>query len=167
MKLRERICAGLFELSKKPYAFIFKRKVKAWGLKSTDLQQFDDNTLGYAVSQFLITNKIELIDKLESHDVYHVITGTGTTVKEEVGMQFLLMGNGKRSVYLYSTVVICSLLLPEYLKYFNSRFQFGKKLHPIHKLNLLQELQNPLEEIQKRIKRHKIEKLELWASHIL
>ncbi|MBD3638811.1 MAG: hypothetical protein HUJ25_15770 [Crocinitomicaceae bacterium] len=151
MKIREKICAWLFEASKKPYAFIFKRNKKAWSQTSSQLLQFPEGTLGKKVGEFLRKNQFELLDKLESHDVYHVITGMSTSVKDEVGMQFLLLGNGKRSLYLFSTVSICILLLPEYLKYFMKCYKKGKLYHPIHKLNLKLELNNSLNEIRWRL----------------
>lgn len=144
MNNREKLCAWLFEVTQKPYAKLFKRKKDAWELRSNDLLQFPEGSLGNEVGLFLRSNKIELIDKLESHDVYHVITGTGTTVKEEVGMQFLLLGNGKRSVYLFSTIGICLFLLPEHFSYFMHCIRKGRKYHPIHKLDLRSELFNQL-----------------------
>lgn len=148
MKLREKLCAFLFEASKRPYRFLFKQKKEAWNLHSDDLINYPEGSLGKALGKFLKSNEFELIDKLESHDVYHVVCGMNTTVRDEVGMQFLLMGNGKRSLYLYATVGICFVLLPEYLSYFRSCYRKGKHLHPIHKLNLRKILNQPLEQIQ-------------------
>lgn len=148
MKTREKICEQLFELSKKPYRFLFKQKKNSWKLSSTDLIQCPPKSLGHELGLFLKKNDFELIDKLESHDAYHVICKMNTTVRDEVGMQFLLLGNGKRSLYLYSTIAICFLLLPEYFSYFRSCYRKGKQLYPIHELKLLNILHKPLKNIQ-------------------
>lgn len=151
MKLREKLCAWLFEVTKKPYAMLFKKNKAAWGLNSTTLLTYPAGSLGHETGQFLQLNGFELISKLETHDVYHVITGMTTSVKDEVGMQFLLLGNGKKSLYLFSTIGICIFLLPEYLKYFHQCYKRGKRYHAIYKLDLHQELNTQLAHLRWRI----------------
>lgn len=152
MNKREKLCAWLFEVTKKPYALLFKRRKDAWSLCSQDLLTFNEGSLGHEVGRFLRFNKIELIDKLESHDVCHVITGMGITVKNEVGMQFFLLGNGKRSFYLFSTIAICLFLLPEYFRYFMQCIKRGNKWSPLHNLDLQSELFNQVTLIRWRLK---------------
>lgn len=164
MNNREKLCAWMFEVTKKPYSALFKRKKEAWNLTSKDLLTFNEGSLGHEVGLFLKTNKIELIDKLESHDVYHVITGMETTVKDEVGMQFLLLGNGKRSVYLFSTIGICLFLLPEHFSYFRSCIKKGKGYAPIHDLDLRSELFNQLSLIRWKLRKdHKPKQIKLFG----
>jgi ubiquinone biosynthesis protein Coq4 len=153
MKQREKLCAWMFEVTKKPYAKFFKRNKKAWGLNSTMLLTYPAGTLGNEVGNFLRTNKFELLPKLESHDVYHVITGMSTQVKDEVGMQFLLLGNGKKSLYLFSTIGICIFLLPEYFNYFRQCYKKGKTYHPIFQLDLKEELNNQLTHLRWRLRK--------------
>ena len=153
MNRREKLCAWMFEVSKTPYAFLFKRNKKAWGLNSDALLKYPDGSLGKGVGEFLKTNGFELIDKLESHDVYHVITDTDTDVKSELGMQFLLLGNWKRSFYQFTTVTISHFLLPEHLKYFRAKYIKGKTFKGIHKLNLYEELNNQLDHIRWRLQK--------------
>lgn len=160
--LREKLCAWMFEVTKMPYAFLFKRKKEPWNLSSSDLLTYPPQSLGYKVGEFLQTNRFELMDKLESHDVYHVITGMSTSVKDEVGMQFLLLGNGKRSIYLFSTISICLFLLPEYFQYFRSCYKKGRQYGPIFKLELLDELDNNLTHIRWRLKKQKANHIKLY-----
>ncbi|MCB9224804.1 MAG: hypothetical protein H6582_11540 [Crocinitomicaceae bacterium] len=148
MNNREKLCAWMFEVTKAPYAALFKRKKTAWGLNSSTLLTYPAGTLGNEVGQFLSTNGFELIPKLESHDVYHVITGMSTTVQDEVGMQFLLLGNGKKSLYLFSTIGICIFLLPEHFKYFIRCYKKGKLYKPIYKLDLYASLNDQLNHIR-------------------
>lgn len=153
MKLREKICAWLFEVTKKPYAVLFKSKREGWGISSSSLLRLPQNTLGYRVGLFLTKNQIDLIPKLEAHDFYHVITGMTTSVKDEIGMQYLLLGNGKRGPYLFSTVGIGTMLLPEYTKYFIQCYRRGKCFEPIYQLNLKKELTTPLSLIRSRVRK--------------
>lgn len=151
MKYREKLCAWMFEVTKGPYAKFFKKKKEGWGLNSMALLTYPAGTLGNEVGHFLRSNQFELIPKLESHDVYHVITGMTTSVKDEVGMQFLLLGNGKRSLYLFSTIGICIFLLPEYFKYFIKCYKKGKQYLPIFNLDLKNELNSQLAHLRWRL----------------
>ena len=152
MNGREKFCAWLFAMSEKPYRFFFKRKMKAWGLNSDDLLKFPPKSLGHATGQFLKRNQFELLDKLESHDVHHVLLGMKTSVKEEIGMQFILFGNGKRSFYLYATMTLGFILQAEHYKYFKFCYQKGKKLKSFTVLKLRELLSEPLEEIREGLK---------------
>ena len=152
MTIREKICACLFAISEKPYRFFFKRKVKAWNLSSNVLLSYPKQSLGYATGLFLKKNDFELLDKLESHDVYHVLLGMKTTVKEEIGMQFILFGNGKKSLYLYATMILGYLLQIEHYKYFKYCYRRGKKLKSISALKVRELLIEPIDEIRKGLK---------------
>jgi ubiquinone biosynthesis protein Coq4 len=148
MKFREKFCAWLFEISKAPYRAIFKRSKQAWNLESVDLLAYEPNTLGYAVGQFLQNNQFELIDKLESHDVYHVICEMNTSVRDEIGMQYLLMGNGKKSVYQKLTVLLGICLLPEYRNYYRYCYKRGQKMNPVYLFDLKKELNSDLHQLR-------------------
>lgn len=152
MNNREKFCAWLFEISKAPYRYIFKQKNEAWNLSSSDLCEFPKNSLGYALGQFLKSNEFELIDKLESHDVYHVICQMETSVRDEIGMQYLLMGNGKKSTYQKITVLLGICLLPEYLGYFKFCYQRGKRMLPVYELDLRQALNGNLDQLRTELK---------------
>lgn len=148
MKIREKLCAWLFEISKAPYRTIFKRDKQAWNLESIDLLEYNPNSLGYAVGQFLEANRFELIDKLESHDVYHVLCEMNTSVRDEIGMQFLLMGNGKKSIYQKITVLLGLCLLPEYRSYFKFCYKRGQKMNPVYLFDLKKELNSDLKQLR-------------------
>lgn len=154
MKARERLCGWMFEKSKTPYAAIFKRKKVAWPFTSSELIHFPEGTLGKVLGIFLRKNKFELIPKLESHDVYHVLTDMDTTVKDEIGMQFLMIGNGKRSVYMYITIMLGLFLLPEYLSHYKASYKRGKSFHPIYNLNLPADLKESLHFLKIRIEKN-------------
>jgi hypothetical protein len=162
MKMRERLCAWMFEITKKPYAKLFKKNKKAWNLSSRKLLTFPEGSLGKKVGEFLTKNKFELIDKLESHDVYHVITGMSTSVKDEVGMQFLLLGNGKKSLYMFTTIGICIFLLPEYFQHFIRCYKKGKRYSGIHKIDLHPALVEPLSLVRWRLSNDRTSKLKIF-----
>ena len=150
MKIREKICVWVFEKTKIPYANHFKTNI-AWNLNRTDLLKFPIQTLGYELGLFLTTNDYHLIPKLEKHDAYHVITGYGTSVKEEIALQYFFLGNKKKSPYLYAVIIIGGGLLPEYGRYYYQSYQHGKKSVQFYKWNIKSLLKANLNEIKNSI----------------
>jgi len=81
---------------------------------------------------FLDRNNFELIAKVERHDAYHVLTGYGTKVEDEIALQCLCFGNGKRSLYLYGAMLLGIIILPEYYKYYYKSYCIGKRANTFH-----------------------------------
>ena len=98
---------------------------------------------------FLLRNNFDLQEKLESHDVFHVLTRNRVLpVPEEISMQFYLWGNGKRSIYLYSVIFLGTLFFPDYLKLFQARYRRGKASLPFHQLDFQKLLSQPIDRIK-------------------
>ncbi|MCH2232982.1 MAG: hypothetical protein MK078_01930 [Crocinitomicaceae bacterium] len=152
MKIREKICLWLFTVTDKPYAKYFKKKRKPWSLGIKELMALPKGTWGNELSKFLNNNGFEILPKLERHDAYHVFLKIGIEVKDEIGMQYLLFGNGKRTPYLFSTMIVGTVLVPDYFKYYKSLYKRGKELPKLYDLKVENMLHLLLEEIQKNYK---------------
>lgn len=141
--MKDLLIEKIYELSKKPYQKFFKKN-KAWDVSIPELIQHSQESLGFHLGCFLVKYNFEIQPKLEDHDVFHVLTNTGISVQEEIGMQYYLLGNGKRSLYLI--LVICSgtFFYPKCLKQFISEYQRGKSAHSFYHLNYLKLLKIPL-----------------------
>lgn len=85
---------------------------------------------------------------LEEHDAYHVLINTGITVKDEVDMQFYLLGNGKRSPFVFIVIATGLLFYPFELKNFLKSFQKGKNANAFYYLDFYKMLPIPLKTIQ-------------------
>lgn len=144
--MRAIILEKLYEWSVIPYQSL--KKNNAWDLGIKDLQRFPKGTLGKSMGDFLVLNNFDLQEKLESHDVFHVLTGTGVTVPEEISMQFYLLGNGKRSAYLFTVIFLGGLLYPDYLQFFYRKYKKGKSAFSFHQLDFYKLLHQPLEKIK-------------------
>ena len=144
--MRAIILEKLYEWSLIPYQSF--KKNEAWVLGIEDLLQYSKESLGYQMGYFLLSNNFDLQEKLESHDVFHVLTGTGITVPEEISMQFYLLGNGKRSIYLFSVIFLGTLLFPDYLTLFKSKYRLGKAALPFYQLDFSKLLDQPIERIK-------------------
>ena len=150
--MRAIVLEKLYEWSVIPYQSF--KKNEAWNLGIEDLLQFPKATLGYQMGYFLLSNNFDLQEKLESHDVFHVLTGTGITVPEEISMQFYLLGNGKRSAYLFSVIFLGALLYPDCWKLFLSKYRRGKSSLPFHQLDFYKLLDQPIERIKSTFSIH-------------
>jgi len=147
MKIRETILVWLYDKSKMIYANHFK-KALAWDEDKASLLSYPKESLGFALGKFLDKNHFTMEPKLESHDVFHTIIGFDTKIEDELAMQYFLMGNGKRSVYMFMALIPGSFLFPEQWNYFKKSFQNGKRTPPFSHWNFYKLLNTSLEEIQ-------------------
>jgi len=127
---RKHLISWLFEKSQRLYRR-FKKK-QPWGITSADLLEMPVNSYGYRLGGFLHANGFELIPKVERHDAYHVLTGFGTCQEDEIALQYLCFGNGKRTPYLFAVLLLGTVILPDYFGYYRKAYYFGKKSHSFH-----------------------------------
>ena len=120
--MRDLIIEKMYEWSKKPYQKFFKKN-EPWPITSKELVRYPPESLGFHMGCFLLKYNFEIQPKLEDHDVFHVLTNTGVSVTEEIGMQYLLLGNGKRSAYQFAVITIGTLFYPMQWERFNTFYR--------------------------------------------
>lgn len=145
--MRDLFIEKMYEISKKPYQRFFK-KGKAWNINVNQLIQLSSDSLGFHLGCFLLKYNFEIQPKLEDHDIIHVLTNTGISVVEEIGMQYYLYGNGKRSLYLLMVIITGTLFYPTRLSYFKQQYLRGKQAHEFYGLDFLNMLTIPITNIQ-------------------
>ncbi|WP_053975792.1 Coq4 family protein [Mangrovimonas xylaniphaga] len=131
---RKQLIHWLFEISKTIYTRIFKHH-EPWGITTNQLLQLPEASFGRHLGEFLNQHGFELIPKVERHDCYHVLTGYGITVENEIALQYLSFGNGKQSPYMYGAILLGTLILPDYLSYYLDSYTIGKKANTFHNLD--------------------------------
>ena len=151
MKIRKRIIVRLFELSQQFYTQYFKRKKIPWAVDRTTLLDYPEQSFGRELGLFLTANKFELIPKVERHDAYHVLTGYGTEVEDEIAMQYVCFGNGKRSIYLFGVILLGTLLLPDYLSYYLRSYRIGKQANLFYDWDFSTVLQLPIADLRQLV----------------
>lgn len=132
MKIRKKIIVRLFEWSQRFYTLYFKRKKIPWDTNRATLLTYQKDSFGRELGLFLQANNFELIPKVERHDAYHVLTGYGTKVEDEIALQYVCFGNGKRSIYLFGVILLGTLLLPDYLSYYLKSYRLGKQANSFY-----------------------------------
>jgi ubiquinone biosynthesis protein Coq4 len=145
--MRDYLIEKLYECTKKPYQKYFKKN-EPWNIDKKQLLHFPKDSLGYGLGNFLYKNHFDIQEKLEDHDIIHVLTNTGISVYEEIGMQYYLFGNGKRSLYLYMVILSGTLFYPKQIKYFVEQYKRGKQAHSFHYLDFSKMLSMPIQSIQ-------------------
>ncbi|WP_062053151.1 Coq4 family protein [Aquimarina longa] len=145
--MRKYILETIYEWSKKPYQKWFKSQ-SPWDISVQTLLKYSHESLGFHLGCFLLQYDFSPQPKLENHDVFHVLTGIGISVPEEIAMQYYLLGNGKRSLYLLSVIVIGSICYPDKFKLFKKAYQTGKTAYPFHQLDYKKLLQQPVQTLK-------------------
>ena len=152
LDFREKVCLWLFTVTDKPYAALFKRKRKPWKMNIEDLGKLKPGTWGKELYNFMTKHGFKMLPKLENHDAYHVLLKMGIEVKDEVGMQYLLFGNGKRTPYLFSTMIVGTALVPDHFKYYKKLYQRGKALPKLYHLKVEALLKIELKTLQEDLR---------------
>lgn len=145
--MKSLIFEKMYEITKKPYQKWFKKN-EPWNIGISDLLNYPEESLGFHLGQFLHANQFDIQPKLEDHDVIHVLTGIKTSVQDEIGMQFYLMGNGKRSAYMYMVIASGTLFYPYHFRDFLDCYARGKKAHHFHDLEFFGMLAQPIARIR-------------------
>ncbi|MEZ0128608.1 hypothetical protein AB9T88_01880 [Flavobacterium sp. LBUM151] len=149
--MKDFIIEKMYEISRKPYQKYFKKSIP-WEIDKHELLQYPVDSLGFGLGNFLDRNHFDIQPKLEDHDIIHVLTNTGISVTEEIGMQYYLLGNGKKSLYLYVVILSGTPFYFRQMKYFFQQYQRGKEALPFHYLDFSKMLFIPVQAIQQTFK---------------
>ncbi|WP_415325452.1 Coq4 family protein [Chryseobacterium sp. MMS23-Vi53] len=131
-KIRVQFLLFMYGKSQKLYRTYFKKKKRKWQFNEKQLLKFNEDSLGRQLGEFYKVHKFRMIPKMENHDVYHLITDFGTGMQDEIAMQYLLFGNGKRSAYLLGVLLLGTIVFPEYLKMYIKAFRKGREMRTFY-----------------------------------
>lgn len=145
--MKDKIIEILYKIIKRPYQLMFK-KSNAWNLSLDDYLNNPENSLGFHLGDFLVKSHFAIQPQLEEHDVYHVLTNTGITVLDEIDMQFYLLGNGKRTPFVFIVIITGIVFHPNHLKRFITSYKKGKQAHQFYDLDFSKMLALPIQSIQ-------------------
>lgn len=130
--LRLKFLLFMYEKSQHHYRKFFKRNKRKWHFTEEQLLLFQEDSLGRKLGEFYKKHGFRMIPQMENHDVYHLITGCSTKIEDEIAMQYLLFGNGKRSAYLLGVLFLGTMVFPEKLGIYLKAFRKGRKMSSFH-----------------------------------
>ncbi len=151
---RETILLKFFESIGPLHDVLYKHRPN-WNVSTAMLLAMPAHSLGYGIGKFLQADNLEPIPRAERHDVFHVLLQYGTTVREEAGMQFCILGAGKHSPSVLSTIALAIVFLPEHWTYFYNQYSKGKNYLQFYKLPFQHLLDSNLHNMQSTILKRK------------
>ena len=128
--LRARLMLQLVQIAYSVYRRFYKRGKRAWQQSRAELRRRPAGSLGRSLAAFLDAGGFELMPRFEDHDVFHVLLGYGPDLPAEACLQYCLLGNGKRSVNVYGTVLLAALVFPEHWGAFRRAYERGRRARP-------------------------------------
>jgi ubiquinone biosynthesis protein Coq4 len=131
-----------------PTVFNYGTDQKNWNLSTADLLRYPEGSLGQALGEFLKKSGVEPLAGAEYHDLEHVLFDYSISFKDEVGLQFFLHGNGKKSFASFSTIIGAWFILPTQWKYLRDSYIKGKRCKDMSTFNLKNMLHQNLDEIK-------------------
>ena len=149
--MRKRLVHWLFDQTQKIYTRWLKRNHIPWNISTATLLHYPKESFGYHLGQFLNKNNFELIAKVERHDAYHTLCGYGTNVEDEIALQYLCLGNGKRSPYMFGAIILGTIILPDYFRYYYRSFTIGRNANTFHHFDFKEVLPLNFEDFRQAI----------------
>jgi ubiquinone biosynthesis protein Coq4 len=104
----------------------YSGKRASWNITRANLLQYPTGSLGRELALFLEKENFHSIPTIERHDVFHLLFGFETHVKDEIAMLCFLVGNGKRTPFTLLSAIGASLIYPENYFYFIRHFKRGR-----------------------------------------
>lgn len=113
-----------------------------------DLINYPEESLGFALAEFLQKHHFGKDPVLENRDIFQVLTNTGMSARAQIGLQFYLIGNGKKSITTICAAVLGSMFYLHSLTFFFKQYKKGKKALLFHHLEFTKMLSQPLSKIR-------------------
>jgi len=129
----------------------FYGKRQPWGLTREDLIRYPAGSLGHELGQFLSSEGLQPVPRVERHDAFHILLDYTTRISDEAAMQFFLVGNGKRSPFTLGTMVFAAFVLPELWELFRREFRRGRQARSIARWNFYELLHENFSDLKKII----------------
>lgn len=143
---RHNIVANLIRWSV-PFLNLF-RNPEAWPYPFEQLTEFEDETLGRELYNFLSIRNLGYLPKYEQHDSYHVLLGYGTTVTEELKLQSFMWGN-KNSTFAGKVLfVIGYIVFPSKRSLFRREIIRGRNAKPLSAIPVASMISRNLSELR-------------------
>ncbi|HYM95415.1 MAG TPA: Coq4 family protein [Chitinophagaceae bacterium] len=121
--LTHRVALPVLKIIRKPQLFDWSEE---------RLQQLPPGSLGNDLYWFLQKRNLPLLKNYARHDIKHVLLEYDTTVEGEACLQSFMLGNGRISFPVLSTVLYSVLSMPENWGKMIAAFRKGKRCNSFH-----------------------------------
>lgn len=141
--------------------YLFQRIIRnricvAWHLKcnhNTTIPihaNYPKGSLGDAIQQFKNTSLLHSTSNIQTHEIYHILSGYTTDSVGEICLQYFLAGNGKVSFFTF-LLLLAPICYPEHIHLFIRAYNRGKKSREFHHWNFAHLLNENICDIKRMI----------------
>ncbi len=127
------------------------RKKKVFPYSMEKLSALPYETVGNELWQVLNKQNLRLLPYYEKHDIKHVVLQYPFTDEGEVGLQFFMLGNGRISFPVLSTIIYGIITMPEYYGSFKKAYRKGKEIPTLDQVDWFSIMEIPLVQVQQQI----------------
>lgn len=127
------------------------RKKKVFPYSMEKLSALPYETVGNELWQVLNKQNLRLLPYYEKHDIKHVVLQYPFTDEGEVGLQFFMLGNGRISFPVLSTIIYGIITMPEYYASFKKAYRKGKEIPTLDQVDWFSIMEIPLVQVQQQI----------------
>jgi ubiquinone biosynthesis protein Coq4 len=129
----------------------FMRKSKPFPYTISELAAFPHGSMGKDLADMLEEKKLHLLSHYAKHDMKHILLGYDTTDEGEACLQAFMLGNGRISFPVVSTLFFGLFTMPEHWGKFYRAFQAGRKCPAITHWPWFELLHEPTSLLRERI----------------
>lgn len=117
-----------------------------------ELHKMPEGSLGANLYAFLQRHNLHLLKNYESHDVKHALLSYPATEEGEAALQHFFYGNGQRSFPAMITIIVITVIMPEYRHSFKAARERGRLTPPLNGTPWFSLLRQPINTIIKDLK---------------
>ncbi len=151
MRIRSTLLNALFDVSGSHYARVYRSHRARWNMNNDALCAMPEGSFGHALGVHLERYGYSLMDHVEHHDVYHLLSGIAPDVPGEVALAYFMAGNGKRSPYMMVVMVAGTVAYPEKGARFRAEFRRGATRQPLGVHDYRTMLEMPMDDVLDRL----------------
>lgn len=151
METREKIILKVLDKILKLHKRFYLSNRPQWNISREELLNYPMGSLGNELGLFLLKSNFHSIPMIERHDVFHLLFGFETHVKDEIAMLFFQVGNGKVTPFTTVSAFGAALFYPECFFYFIRHFNRGRNAISVSNWNFRPFLNENFTELQDTI----------------
>ena len=143
--LTHKIALPLLKMVRRPNVFTYTKE---------QLMLLPPGSLGNDLFLFLEKRNLPLLTHYARHDLKHVLLNYDTTDEGEACLQTFMLGNGRVSFPVLSTVLYGFITMPEHWKKMQLAYKQGRSSNPFHSWKWNELLQKQTSDLRRKIFNH-------------
>ena len=123
-------------------------KDRDWPHKAEDYGLMPKLSVGHQYSKLISSKTIEYKPNLVKHDMKHIILGYDMNIRNELNIVAFLIGNRSSNKVSIFYLIICLLIVPEYLFQLKKHFKRGRSANRLKDYNIASLVEHDLKSVR-------------------